>query len=88
MGLAARVEMDVLGIAYNDTSTKEREAIVRAFPRTAHFKEDIIRAFYDSIKHRPGTTFRNVKADVLADKDPYFHRVNFCSVVRDSAWAG
>jgi hypothetical protein len=32
-----------------------------------HFKEDIIQAFYDGIKHRPETTFGNVKADVLAE---------------------
>jgi len=25
-------------------------------------------------------------ADVLADKDPHFTRVNFCSVIRGSAW--
>ncbi|MBL3950525.1 phosphohydrolase, partial [Bacteroides thetaiotaomicron] len=30
----------------------------------------------------------NVKADVLADKDPHFHAGNFCSVIRSSAWAG
>ena len=43
--------------------------MVKAFPRTAHFKEDIIQAFYEGIKHKPETTFGNVKADVLADKD-------------------
>jgi hypothetical protein len=42
---------------------------VQAHPRTAHSKEDIIQAFYDGIKHRPETTFGNVKADVLADKE-------------------
>ncbi|MFT9640223.1 phosphohydrolase, partial [Alcaligenes phenolicus] len=52
------------------------------------FKEDIIQAFYDGIKHKPDTTFGNVKADVLADKDPHFHAGNFCSVIRSSAWAG
>ena len=52
----------------------------------AHFKEDIIQAFYDGIKHKPETTFGNVKADVLADKDPSFRRSNFCSVIRASAW--
>jgi hypothetical protein len=57
----------------------------RACPR-AHFKEDIIQAFYDGIKHKPETTFGNVKADVLADKDPSFRRSNFCSVIRASAW--
>jgi len=25
---------------------------------------------------------------VLADKDPHFTRVNFCSVIRASAWRG
>lgn len=34
------------------------------------------------------TTFGNVKADVLADKDPNFRRGNFCSVIRCSHWAG
>jgi hypothetical protein len=40
---------------------------------------------YDGIKHKPETTFGNVKADVLADKDPHFTRGNFCSVIRGSA---
>ncbi len=48
--------------------------------------EDIIQAFYDGNKHKPETTFGNVNADVLADKDPHFTRVNFCSVIRASAW--
>jgi hypothetical protein len=82
------VEMDVLGIAYSEFSNEDRDAIVEAFPRTEHFKEDILQAFYDGIKHRPETTFGNVKADVLADKDPRFQRINFCSVIRGSAWRG
>jgi len=82
------VEMDVLGIAYPEFSDADREAIVAAFPRTAHFKEDIIQAFYDGIKHKPETTFGNVKADVLADKDPKFQRMNFCGIIRGSRWKG
>ncbi|MGY3230341.1 hypothetical protein ACVWWJ_001825 [Luteibacter sp. HA06] len=84
--VTAGVEMDVLGIAYEDFSDEEREAVVRAFPRTPHFKEDIIQAFYDGIASKPDTTFGNVKADVIADKDPAFRRGNFCSVIRGSAW--
>jgi HD superfamily phosphodiesterase len=84
--LTAGVEMDVLGLAYAEYNDAEREAVMQAHPRTAHFKEDIIQAFYDGIKHRPETTFGNVKADVLADKDPAFRRINFCSVIRGSAW--
>src|ERR1700681_4510943 len=82
------VEMDVLGIAYSEFSDADREAIVAAYPRTVHFKEDIIQAFYDGIKHKPQTTFGNVKADVLADKDPRFKPMNFCSVIRGSQWNG
>jgi hypothetical protein len=80
------VEMDVLGIAYSEFSDADRQAIVAAYPRTEHFKEDIIQAFYDGIKRKPETTFGNVKADVLADKDPKFQRGNFCSVIRSSQW--
>jgi hypothetical protein len=86
--LTAGVEMDVLGIAYSEFSDAEREAVVQAHPRSERFKEDIIQAFYDGIKHKPQTTFGNVKADVLADKDPQFHRINFCDVIRASAWRG
>jgi HD domain-containing protein len=82
------VEMDVLGIAYSEFSNADREAIVAAYPRTEHFKDDIIQAFFDGIKHKPQTTFGNVKADVLADKDPTFQRINFCSVIRGSQWKG
>jgi hypothetical protein len=84
--LTAGVEMDVLGIRYESFADADRDMVVRAHPRTAQFKEDIIQAFYDGIKHKPETTFGNVKADVIADKEPHFHRGNFCSVIRASAW--
>jgi hypothetical protein len=86
--VTAGVEMDVLGLTYAEYSDDERKAIVHAHPRSDQFKEDIIQAFYDGIKHKPDTTFGNVKADVLADKDPAFRRGNFCSVIRGSAWRG
>jgi hypothetical protein len=86
--VTAGVEMDVLGLTYNEYSDEEREAVVKAFPRTPNFKEDIIQAFYDGIRHKPQTTFGNVKADVIADKEPHFHRGNFCSVIRCSPWRG
>jgi HD superfamily phosphodiesterase len=86
--LTAGVEMDVLGLRYAEYSDAEREAVVHAHPRSEHFKEDIIQTFYDGIKQKPETTFGNVKADVLADKDPSFRRDNFCSVIRASAWRG
>jgi hypothetical protein len=86
--VTAGVEMDVLGLAYGEYSDAQREAVVHAHPRSGQFKEDVIQAFYDGIKRKPDTTFGNVKADVLADKDPAFRRGNFCSVIRGSAWRG
>jgi hypothetical protein len=86
--VTAGVEMDVLGLAYAEYSLAQREAVVHAHPRTEQFKEDIIQAFYDGNKHKPDTTFGNVNADVLADKDSAFKRGNFCSVIRGSAWKG
>jgi len=84
--ITAGVEMDVLGLAYKEYGDAERDAVVHAYPRSDRFKEDIIQAFYDGIEHKPETTFGNVKADVIADKEPHFHRGNFCSVIRRSAW--
>ena len=86
--VTAGVEMDVLGLTYPEYSDEERESVVREHPRTTTFKEDIIQAFYDGIKHKPQTTFGNVKADVIVDKNPSFCPGNFCSVIRNSAWSG
>jgi hypothetical protein len=54
--VTAGVEMDVLGLTYADYSAAEREAVVHTHARTERFKEDIIQAFYDGIKHKPDTT--------------------------------
>ncbi len=86
--VTAGVEMDVLGLTYAEYSDEEREDVVSAHPRTPHFKEDIIQSFYDGIKHKPETTFGNVKAEVIADKEQHFHRGNFCNVIRCSGWSG
>ncbi|RRA49410.1 HD domain-containing protein [Acidipila sp. EB88] len=86
--VTAGVEMDVLGLEYEQFDAAEREAVVARFPRTPQFKEDILRAFYDGIAHKPETTFGNVKADVLEAFDPGFKRGNFCAVIRGSAWRG
>jgi hypothetical protein len=82
------VEMDVLGIGYGTFDEGTRKAIEDRFPRTPNFKEDILQAFYEGIRHKPETTFGNVKADVLVDKDTAFRRTNFCSIIRNSPWKG
>lgn len=84
--VTAGVEMDVLGIGYSEFENTDRDAVVRAFPRTEQFKEDIIEAFHKGFKHKPESTFGTVNADVLAEKDPNFKRANFCAIIRGSAW--
>ncbi|QDT99273.1 HD domain-containing protein [Gimesia aquarii] len=85
--VTAGVEMDVLGIGYSDFDDADRNAVVTAHPRGDQFKQDIISAFYDGIKHKPDSTFGNVKADVLALNDPQFKPINFCSTILNSNWA-
>lgn len=84
--VTAGVEMDVLGLGFLNVSDAHRADVIAAHPRGTQFKQDIVEAFYQGIKHKPETTFGNVKADVLELKDPHFHRGNFCHVIHNSAW--
>jgi len=85
--VTAGVEMDVLGIAYHDFTHEERDQVCAHHPRERNFKEGIIDHFARGIMRKPETTFGNVKADVLALKDPeHFVRGNFCSIILGSAW--
>jgi HD domain len=84
--VTAGVEMDVLGLAYDQFADEQREAVVAAYPRGGDFKNEIIRAFYDGMKHRPESTFGTVNDDVLAHFDPGFPRTDFCSVILQSSW--
>jgi hypothetical protein len=76
----------VLGLGFPIVSAQDRKLVVDAHPRGTQFKKDIVEAFYQGNKHKPDTTFGNVNADVLALKDPHFHRTNFCDVIHHSAW--
>jgi hypothetical protein len=84
--VTAGVEMDVLGINYHVFSHEHRHDVCACHPREANFKENIIDHFAEGIKKKPETTFGNVKSDVLALRDPNFKRVNFCSIILNSAW--
>jgi hypothetical protein len=84
--VTAGVEMDVLGIAYDEFSHKHRHEVCACHPREANFKENIIDHFAQGINKKPETTFGNVNADVLALKDPTYTRKNFCSIILGSAW--
>jgi hypothetical protein len=82
--LAAGVEMDVLGLAYAEYSDAEREAVFHAHPRSDHFKDDIIQAFYGGIKRNPKRHLATSRP-TCSRKDPAFRRDKFCSVIRGSA---
>ena len=84
--VTAGVEMDVLGLAYDDFSDTERKQVIAVHPREVNFKEGIIDAFAHGTIKKPETTFGNVKADVLALKDPSYKRLNFCSLILGSSW--
>ena len=84
--VTAGVEMDVLGLAYDQFLDDQRKAVVTAYPRGDDFKNEIIRAFYEGMKHRPESTFGTVNDDVLAHSDPTFRRTDFCTVILQSSW--
>ena len=84
--VTAGVEMDVLGIAYNQFNEQQRHAVVTAHPRGNHFKENFIDAFYHGMAHRSDSTFGTVNDDVLAFKNPKFERADFCKIILGSAW--
>ncbi|MGI5439648.1 HD domain-containing protein [Streptomyces shenzhenensis] len=83
--VTAGVEYDVLGIGYDDVSDADRAAIVALHPRP-DFKRRILEAFTEGIRSKPGTTFGNVKADVLARYVPGFERGDFVDTILESAW--
>jgi hypothetical protein len=80
--------MDVAGRGYDQFSDAERDAVVAAFPREADFKHGIIDAFYQGMKHRPDSTFGTFNDDILAHKDPHFHRLDMCTIIHASKWHG
>jgi hypothetical protein len=86
--VSAGVRLDVVGVGYEDLPDAHREAVVAKYPRTPQFEEEIIQAFYDGIKHKPETSLGNLNADIVAEKDPHFRPVNFCTVIRESRWRG
>lgn len=80
------VMMDLVGLDYDEFSEAQRGAVEAAFPHPPQFTEHLLQALYDGLKHRPETTQGTGLADVMADKDPHFHRRNFCSLMRASRW--
>jgi hypothetical protein len=84
--VTAGVEMDVLGLKYSEFSNSDREEICRHHPRGHDFKNGIINCFCKGTIFKPDTTFGNVKADVLALRDPTYKRMNFTDIILNSPW--
>ena len=83
--VTAGVETDVLGIGRDDLSTDAIQAVTAAHPRP-DFKNRILRAFTDGMKHRPRSTFGTVNADVLQHFDDSFDRDDFVEIIRSNSW--
>jgi hypothetical protein len=84
--LTAGVEMDVLGLGFDNVKTADREKVAELHPRGPAFKEGIVDAFYNGVRNKPETTFGNVKADVIAYKEPHFHRTDFVQCILHNHW--
>jgi hypothetical protein len=83
--VTAGVETDVLGIGRNDLSSDAIVAVTAAHPRP-DFKNRILRAFTDGMKHRPRSTFGTVNADVLEHFDDSFVRDDFVEIILSNSW--
>jgi hypothetical protein len=84
---AEGVMMDLVGLGYDEFTDAQRNAVEEVYPHSSRFSEEVLQALYDGLKHRPETTQGTGLADVMADKNPHFHRRDFCSLMRNSRWA-
>jgi len=84
--VTAGVEMDVLGIEFSAFTPQERDEVCACHPRGPDFKNGIIDAFACGTINKPETTFGNVKADVLALRDPTYKRASFTDMILNSDW--
>ncbi|OMC48219.1 diguanylate cyclase [Mycobacterium sp. IS-2888] len=83
--LQAGVEVDVVGVGREQLSPGALAAVTAAHPRP-QFKQRILAAFNDGMKHRPETTFGTMNDDVLAHFDPAFRRVDFVDNILNNSW--
>jgi len=83
--VTAGVETDVVGIGREDLSPEALAAVIAAHPRP-DFKNRILAAFNNGMKHRPHTTYGTMNADILAHFDPTFVRGNMVDRIRNNGW--
>jgi hypothetical protein len=83
--VTAGVETDVIGIDRDELSPEAIAAVTAAHPRPG-FKNRILAAFNDGMKHRPDSTFGTMNDDVLAHFDPTFQRQDFVDLILNNSW--
>ncbi|BCZ20462.1 HD domain-containing protein [Mycobacterium senriense] len=83
--LQAGVEVDVVGVGREQLAPEALAAVTAAHPRP-QFKQRILAAFNDGMKHRPRTTDGTMNADVLAHFEPTFERVDFVDKILHNSW--
>ena len=83
--LAAGVKTDVVGVGRETLPPDVIDAVTAAHPRP-DFKNRILAAFNDGMKHRPDSTFGTMNDDVLAYFDPTFKRGNLVDSIFNSTW--
>ena len=84
---AEGVMMDLVGLGYDRFTKAELTAIETAYPHPSGFAEHFLKALYEGVEHRPETTQGTGLADLVAEKDPHFHRRDFCGLIRNGRWA-
>lgn len=80
------VALDVVGRGFELLSQKDRDDIVKQFPRTG-FKNKVIPTFFEGFKHKVGTTYGSINADICAFMIPNFQRKDFCDSILNSPWS-
>jgi hypothetical protein len=83
--LQAGIQVDVIGVGRTQLDPDALAAVTKAHPRL-QFKQGILAAFNDGVKHRPQTTFGTMNADVLAHCDPSFKPIDFVDLILNNSW--
>jgi HD superfamily phosphodiesterase len=76
---------DVVGFELDEINPADLDAVLAAHERP-NFKEEILKAFTDGMRSRPGTTYGTMNDDVLAHFMPGFTRQDLVEIIRASQW--
>ena len=80
------VGYDLMGDNFDELTEDTRDAVTSVFPRD-EFKNKILPAFLEGFRHKPQTTFGNIKSDVCELLLPGYVRPKFTDYVLNSPWS-